>query len=430
VILREDAPGVRRLVAYVIGDGGVDPGLLQAHCSQLLPEHMVPADVVVLDKFPITINGKVDRRALPAPRSDEAPSLRDADYHDDLEYMVAQAFARTLGCAQVPLQASFFDLGGDSLSAMTMMAQLESALSVKLSLSELFDAPSVVAFSERIRSGSTNGTARVMQLKGGSGVPVWLLAGVMHYVHLARAMKGDNPVYVVLLPLEEAMIRHGTPLPTFDVLAERYMEVVRRHTPHGPYVIGGFSFGGAVAYEVCRRLREQGERVDQLLLFDTVLPGALSHGGARSGPWARLANVRRTLMARGWRGVIDKVRHRMAGATSERALPQEERERRRMEAARMAEFARVLRDFEQGMQPYEGAVVLYRAKGEDARRIVTRGHGFAPGVKGPWAQFEVNGDHTGMMTPGHVEAIAQDLDARLRVHASQQATTDFQGATV
>lgn len=430
VILREDGPGLRRLVAYLRIDGNKPPDTttLTALCRQRLPDYMVPSAFMWLDKFPLNINGKLDRRALPAPTSDTATIPVTNTYHDDLEYIVEKAFAQALSLSGVPLQESFFTLGGDSLAAMGMLAQLESALSVQISLSDLFDAPSVVAFSERIRAGSSGGTARVMQLKAGSGVPIWLLASVMHYVPLAQAMSGDNPIYVVLLPLEEAMIRHGTPLPGFDTLSDRYLEVIRQHTPHGPYILGGFSFGGAIAYEVGRRLAEQGERIEQLLLFDTVLPGALTSAHRGNGPLHRLNHWRHTLMAHGARGVLPRIKRQLLRAAESRTLSPEEQERRRMQAQRMAAFAHVLREFEQGMKPYHGAMVLYRSRGEDAHRSVVRGHGFAGMVRGPWSQVDVDGDHAGMMTIDHVQTIALDLAVRLDTPAPQTPSTHRQEA--
>jgi len=330
----------------------------------------------------------------------------------------------------VPLQESFFDMGGDSLGAMGLIAQLEAALSVSLSLSDLFDSPSVVAMAERIRTGSAGGAPLILQLREGHGVPIWLLAGVLQYEPLACAMSGDNPVYVVLLPMEEAMIRDGSPLPSLDIMAESYMEVVRRHTPCGPYVLGGFSIGGAIAYEVSRRLAEQGERIEQLVLFDTTLPSALGPGTQGSGLLAWAMRQRHALAEGGWRVLLARSQRLLNRLIERRAEAPGARERHRMHVKRLAEFSRVLSEFEQGLRPYHGPVVLYRSRGEDAYRSVAPGHGFARMIRGPWSQVQVDGDHMGMMTPDHVGRIAQDLTARLGAPVTHPTSEDLSELTL
>lgn len=427
VLLREDAPGVKCLVAYVLAlDGGQpQPLALDAHCRARLPVYMVPQSFIVLDRFPVTGHGKVDRRALPAPAPLVRPSAQPVCYRDDIELIVAKAFSRALpGVAAQPDQ-SFFDLGGDSLAAMGLITQLESALSVRLSLSELLAAPSVAALSAHLRAGSKGGAPLIMQLRAGHGTPIWLFAGVLLYEPFARAMTGPNPIYVVSLPVEEAMVRSGASLPGLAELAASYMAVMQRYTPHGPYVIGGFSVGGAIAYEVSRQLAEQGERVEQMVMIDTCLPGALGPGTLGRGLQAWLTRQWHALTQGGWRVLLARGMRLIEAARQAGPPDPGDSERRRMHAHMMAEFARVLSAFEQSLQPYHGAVVLYRSRGEDAYRSVAPGHGFAHMVRGPWAQVEIEGDHMGMMAPGHVEAIAADLSARLNPssHAVAQAPT-------
>ena len=420
VMLREDLPGPPRLVAYVLAPEGAAPDALAlaAHCRACLPDHMVPHTFMVLGQWPVTANGKVDRRALPAPEAGALPDAGPVCYHDDIELIVAQAFSQALPGRVVPKDQSFFELGGDSLAAMGLITQLESALSVQLSLSELFAAPTVEALSAHIRAGSKGNEPLIMQLRPGRGVPIWLFAGVLRYEALARAMSGPNPIYVLSLPVEEAMVRSGAALPSLAVLAESYMAAMRRHAPHGPYIIGGFSIGGAIAYEVSRRLAEQGERIDLLVMIDTCLPGALGPGTLGSGPLAWLTRQAHALTKGGWRVLLARGMRLIEAARQSGPPDPGERERRRMHAHMMAEFARVLGEFEQGLQPYHGAVVLYRSRGEDAYRSVAPGHGFAHMVRGPWSQIDIDGDHMGMMAPGHVEAMAADLSARLNLSSS------------
>ncbi|OBH76218.1 non-ribosomal peptide synthetase [Mycobacterium mantenii] len=157
VIAREDRPGDKRLVGYITGTA--DPVGIRIQLADRLPAYMVPAAIVVLDALPLTVNGKLDKRALPAPEYQK----RGGEYiapSDPTEEIVADIFARVLGMERVSVEDSFFELGGDSLSAMRVIAEINTALDGALSVRTLFDSQSVRALSHRITSGAdTEGAA-------------------------------------------------------------------------------------------------------------------------------------------------------------------------------------------------------------------------------------------------------------------------------
>ncbi|MFJ2833714.1 condensation domain-containing protein, partial [Streptomyces sp. NPDC087263] len=142
VVVREDREGDKRLVAYVVPDGGAGPAGLREYVAERLPEYMVPAAFVTLDALPITVNGKLDRSALPAP--DFAGPSVGRGPATPTEEIVAGLFAEVLGLEWADAEASFFDLGGDSLLAMRLLARIRAVLGAELSIGELFAAPSVV----------------------------------------------------------------------------------------------------------------------------------------------------------------------------------------------------------------------------------------------------------------------------------------------
>ncbi|WP_439117402.1 amino acid adenylation domain-containing protein [Mycobacterium marseillense] len=149
VIVREDRPGDKRLVGYVTesAPGALDVMTARARLREGLPPYMVPAAVVVIEALPLTVNGKLDTRALPVP------TYRDADYRapgNDLEHLLADTYAEVLGLDRVGIDDSFFDLGGDSLSAMRLVATLNKALHTHLSVRTLFNAPTVAALSQQV----------------------------------------------------------------------------------------------------------------------------------------------------------------------------------------------------------------------------------------------------------------------------------------
>ena len=150
VIAREDGPGGKRLVGYVVpaGDAVLDAAALRAHLGQSLPEHMVPSALVVLDRLPLTPNGKLDRRALPAPEHRVGTVRRAA--RTPQEEILCALFAEVLGLERVGIDEDFFALGGHSLLATRLISRIRSTLDVEVSIRSLFEAPTVEALVGRL----------------------------------------------------------------------------------------------------------------------------------------------------------------------------------------------------------------------------------------------------------------------------------------
>ncbi len=146
VIAREDRPGDKRLVGYVTGTA--DPAEIRAALAERLPAYMVPAAVVVIDALPLTPNGKLDTRALPAPEYTDGDRYRAPA--DAVEEVLAGIYAQVLGLERVGVDDSFFDLGGDSLSAMRVIAAINTSLDAGLAVRALFEAPTVARLAPRI----------------------------------------------------------------------------------------------------------------------------------------------------------------------------------------------------------------------------------------------------------------------------------------
>ncbi|OBG81541.1 non-ribosomal peptide synthetase [Mycobacterium sp. E802] len=148
VIAREDRPGDKRLVGYVTGHG--DPTQLRKELGVRLPAYMVPSTIVVLDVLPLTVNGKLDRRALPAPNYQDAARYRAPS--NAVEEKIAGIYAQVLGMDRVGVDESFFDLGGDSISAMRVIAAVNTTLEVDLAVRTLFETPTVAGLSLQLDS--------------------------------------------------------------------------------------------------------------------------------------------------------------------------------------------------------------------------------------------------------------------------------------
>ncbi|WP_425437473.1 amino acid adenylation domain-containing protein [Mycobacterium szulgai] len=187
VIAREDQPGDKRLVAYFTGTA--DSGAIRDGLANKLPGYMVPSAVVALEALPLTINGKLDTQALPAPQYGDADSYRPPT--TTIEDILATIYAQVLGLDRVGIDDSFFDLGGDSLSAMRVIAAINTTLDVHLSVRALFDTPAITALAPCIGAGSPRPTP----LTAGPRPAVVPLSFAQEGLWFLDQLQGPSPVY-------------------------------------------------------------------------------------------------------------------------------------------------------------------------------------------------------------------------------------------
>ncbi|WP_225830732.1 non-ribosomal peptide synthetase [Streptomyces sp. NK08204] len=170
VVLREDVPGVQRLVAYVVPVGPLDASALRAHLRRDLPDYMVPAAFVPLESIPLTPNGKTDRRALPAPAADR--SGLDAAYtapRTDTERTVTEVWSEVLGVDRVGVHDDFFALGGHSLLATQVASRLRRRLGADVPVRTLFSAPTPALLAAAVTEPAGTGAGRIPSAPRGSG---------------------------------------------------------------------------------------------------------------------------------------------------------------------------------------------------------------------------------------------------------------------
>ncbi|MEU1280731.1 amino acid adenylation domain-containing protein [Streptomyces sp. NPDC005805] len=279
-VVREDRPGEKALVAYVVprADDAVTGAELLAEARAVLPEHLVPSAVVVLDALPLTANGKPDRAALPAPARPAADAGRAP--RNAREEVLCGLFAEVLGVSRVGIDDNFFTLGGHSLLGVRLVNRIRRVLGVERTVRDLFRAPTPAGLLGSHDDGtaaalgvllplSTRGARRpLFCVHPGTGVG-WAYAG------LARHLGDEQPLYALQA---RALSDPGHRPRSVEEMADAYLERIREVQPWGPYRLLGWSFGGLVAHTMAVRLREAGERVELLALMDVhrTGPGSVS----------------------------------------------------------------------------------------------------------------------------------------------------------
>ncbi|MFL5541004.1 MAG: non-ribosomal peptide synthetase, partial [Longimicrobiaceae bacterium] len=258
---RDDGQGGKRLVAWLVGDGGDRPGpaALRKHLRGRLPEAMVPSVFSWVGAIPRTSGGKVDRRALPDPAA-ESPAAEPVAPRTGLEAKLAEIWADVLGVERVGVDDDFFDLGGQSLVASRLAARIRAELGRELPLALLLRASTVAGLAASLAAGREEVRPPLIALHP-HGVARPLFLGppggghVVCYRKLAALLAPGIPVF----GLQARGIDDGqAPMQTVRDIAGYFVDAVRAAQPEGPYHLGGWSFGGMVAYEMGRQLLAAG----------------------------------------------------------------------------------------------------------------------------------------------------------------------------
>ena len=278
VAAREDSPGDKRLVAYVVPKEKrtAVTDELRSFLKQKLPEHMVPSGFMFLDRLPLTQNGKLDRNALLATRP--TMSSKDEDFaaaRDELEMQLTQIWEKILRKRPIGLKDNFFDLGGHSLLAVRLISQVEKLTGQHLSLASLFQGPTIEDQAKLVRreGWSPPWSSLVAIQPGGSKPPLFCVhahdGNVLFWRELSRRLGPEQPFY--------GLQAHGldgkqAPDTRIEDMASRYVREIRLLQSEGPYFLGGHCLGGLIAFEMAQQLQAEGQRVAVLALIDSFAP--------------------------------------------------------------------------------------------------------------------------------------------------------------
>ncbi len=442
VVAREDVAGDKRLVAYLTANGGEPPkdselrGLFQAK----LPEYMVPSAFVTLDRFPLTPNGKVDRKALPMPDL-ARPELENAFAapRTPTEEVLARIWCEVLGLKQIGTRDNFFDLGGHSLLAVRLQSRVEKELGRKLPLAAFFQAPTVGELASLWVAETTVAEVHRFTPRAPAGQqPLFCFHFLNNAQCLANYLEPKWPVCFIESPFDEELRlwheRRRIAI-TMEELAGRCLATIQHVQPRGPYYLVGWCFGGVLAFEVASQLTLLGENVAVLALLDAYYFAGMNRRSLapmrqwayyawqkwERHVWERSLYHARQISQQGISYLSTLSRRKLEGAKTRRSqleamcaggrlLADEETERIRL---RQVEFVAQLQRPYKG-KPYAGNAVLIRRRSDP---FMT----FDPGATNGWEEVirgnlqveELRCKHDEFFEKPHINKVVSWLDGYL-----------------
>jgi surfactin family lipopeptide synthetase A len=418
VVPREDAPGDRRLAAYFVPAQGAAPsvGELRNFLKKSLPEYMVPSAIVSLREMPLTPNGKVNRKSLPPPEQpDLAPNENFNAPRDALESQLTKIWESVLAVRPIGIRHNFFELGGHSLVAVRLMHRIEQAFGKKLPAATLFQTPTIEQLAAILRQEgwSPRWSSLVAIQASGSKPPFFCVHGaggtVIRFRDLARYLGPDQPVYGLQAPA-----LNGKHLcPRVEDLAARYINEIHSVQAEGPYFLGGYSFGGIIAFEMAQQLTAQNQQVALVVLFDTfcTYQGQSRKTQAFAEELVCLFKGISSAVLRIWRMSAGQRRARIS--LEAKALMRAVR--RRTQKSTLPRIVKeVFRANQQAAKDYTprvypGRVALFRSNYKMLTQFRDRHAGWNTYAPQGLKIYEIPGDHDSILLEPQVQLVAEQL---------------------
>ncbi len=402
-----------RLVAFYAADNDTDRKVLREFLSKRLPHYMLPHDYRCVTALPLNSNGKVDRLRLQAAlggSTHEATHAVDRP-RSDAEAMVASVWQRTLGLNTIGRGEDFFAIGGDSLTALASIGELNRLAQTSLGVAELFDCRTIERLAERLAERLTSPESprcgMIVPLTNPSDNPtLFAIMGVELYQALAELLAGQCNVMAALVPLETEALSElaqggsSSRFPTVEQLAAKYVALIVEQRSATPIHLMGLSFGGVLAVEIARQLRSQSVDVGLVAVLDAVLPGGRRR---RLRPWL----LRRAeKMARLWRTKASSG----AGNRPKCSAGCEQLQQKLHHS-----FEVSIAEWVAGRPQFAGDIDLFRATSDPTQRDFRYrdDYGWGDYVRGAIFTHDVPGEHATLLRAPHAAMLADLIVSRL-----------------
>ncbi|MBZ5610762.1 MAG: amino acid adenylation domain-containing protein, partial [Acidobacteriia bacterium] len=433
--LQTDRSGEKRLVAYLVPrPGAAEPAAaqLRKHLARDLPDFMLPWAFVWMAALPLGPTGKIDRNALPAPdrARDEASPYRAP--RDEREEVLAILFCELLGVERVGIDDDFFALGGHSLAAMRLVSRIKALLGAEVLPALLFEEPTIAGLAAAMQSGEPGPSTCIVPIQPrGVKPPFFCVHGmggpVISLRHLGQCLGADQPTFgVQAVGLDGKQAPHAT----VEDMASHYVREMRTIQPAGPYYLGGWSFGGVVAFEMAQQLRASGETVALVALFDSsvtrylpagqspghklqVLKSHISFHSAQLWqlPFRQRISYCRSLLSRRWNNAA--LRWKYAGLEQELPVLYDVLE------------VQMVAALNYHPNPYDSKLTLLRSVYSKNIHKGSRTLGWELLTPHAVEVLDVPGDHNSMLQPPNVRILADKLAACLE--KARQENGESQG---
>lgn len=423
VLVREDTPGNKQLVAYLIAreSESVDIKRLKKFLKQRLPDYMVPVYFVFLDSFPLNQNGKIERRALPAPSYKDTLAAQEfVAPHAAAEKKLAAIWMELLKVERIGIHDDFFDLGGDSLLAIRLTLLIQEAFGVVLSMDTFFPSATIAGLAKALKGREEPrhrlAYAAAVQYQGKAPPFFWIGARAAGN-SLSDQLGPNQPFFSI--GFEPQIVDQLRAPYRMEEIAKDIVLALREKQPQGPYRLGGFCLGAVFAYEVARQLTMHGQDVGLLVLFEPLNPfqsarvrfatglrRMIIRLGFRLGELRRLRIGEFPVYARSrWKGLKSLLTD-MAWRISERSKFLT-RQLRSPSVKKILFFAAS----SYVPKPLGCATVIFRCKDWPMLSAGDPYFGWREWLTGHSETHEVPGDHAGIFREPNVKVLAEKLRA-------------------
>ncbi|MGA9568140.1 MAG: amino acid adenylation domain-containing protein [Candidatus Korobacteraceae bacterium] len=410
VVVHEDRPGGKRLVAYVVPkpEQEIQPAELRTHLERNLPDYMVPSIFIKLNSLPVNANGKIDRRALPAPDWSTLATAKKTAPKDSLELILVRTWERVLGVPNIGVEDNFFDLGGHSVLAVRLLSEVEKVVGRKVPLASLFRGSTVASLANILHQGSeADPEPLVVEFRGSDegSPPIFAVAApgvrAIGYALLARHLENGRGFYKLQA---QAPIVQERPFNLAELrsLAWQYVAGMRALQREGPYYLIAMCGGCQIAEQMILQLESQGHTVAMFGVFDTwVLEHAHRHWGwylfnyQLRWRWLKRVDFRERLH---WvkRALVNRIRIWTGKAKPSRPWA---------EAYWPVDFT---------PSRFHAPVVLFKRPKQPYYYVDDPLLGWGARSQGGVETHEVNAAHHEVLREPHVEAISKILTARIK----------------
>lgn len=442
VVAHGQGAAEKRLIAFVQPRLGSSPQAkeLQVFLRDRVPDYMVPSVILALDKLPLTPNGKVDRRSLLVPlplesiEDDESPADDWVEPETTTQKRLSALWQAVLGRNHIGVGTDFFAAGGTSLNGLKLFTSIRQEFGLALPLGTLFRNSTLEKLAAVIDSACQSGQRSVSPITclqpAGAGLPIFCVhggdGGALFFGSMVPAWGTDHPLYAIEAP---ALVDDSLPVEPKSVeqVAADYLKYVRSVQPRGPYMIGGYSYGGIVAYEMARQVIESGDEMQLLVLFDTDSPNVELRQRSfaeriavnwRSSESEGIAGRLLKLGSRLGTGLVQRIRYEAETAAAKRLAkkglrPEDERLR----------FVQIREEHVESIQnyraqPYPGTMLLLRSEAVSDKFELAEDYGWTPLVDRLLIEH-ITGDHLDIFDEPHVSAMVKKLRPHLEAASLQ-----------